>query len=161
MKKETSDPFSEEEGILSTQSLDRILARTRPEELAAFLEENKASLIGTDKPFALFMRERIREKGMTQQEVFINADIGEKYGYKLISEEKHPRHRDTILRLCFGAKLTLKETQQALKCSGFRELYSRIPRDAVLMVALNRAIRNIHEINKLLALYGEEPLRPI
>ena len=47
--------------------------------------------------------------------VFLKADIPERYGYKLLSGEKHTKQRDVILRICYAAEFTLKETQRALR----------------------------------------------
>ena len=57
----------------------------------------------------------LKEKRITQQMVFLKADIPEKYGYKLLSGEKHTRQRDIILRICYAAELTLEQTQRALR----------------------------------------------
>lgn len=134
----------------TTNKLNLVLQGTKPEQLSEFFNENEGSLISSDQPFAEYMRLCIRRKGLIQQEVFINADLSEGYGYKIISGEKHTRKRDTILRLCFGAHFSLEETQRALKIYGMSPLYSRMPRDAVLMVALNNKIYELLEVNSLL-----------
>lgn len=36
----------------------------------------------------------------------MKADIPERYGYKLLSGEKHTRQRDVILRICYAAGLS-------------------------------------------------------
>ena len=93
-----------------------------------------------------------------QQEVFLAADLSESYGYELISQEKHTRQRDTILRLCLGAGFSPEETCEALILYGMAPLYVRIPRDAVLTVALDRGIRDLSQINRMLERCGLEPL---
>lgn len=143
----------------TTGTLTRVLRTADPEQLGSWLEENRQELIQGERPFARFMRQCIREKGMQQQEVFIRADLSESYGYKLISEEKRTAQRDTVLRLCFGARLTLEETQRALRIYGFSPLYPRIPRDAVMLSALGRGISDIAEINALLLQNQLPPLR--
>lgn len=143
----------------TTNTLNSVLKKTKPDQVDAFLESNKGELITGEKPFAQYMRTCIRERGMQQQEVFIRADLSEGYGYKIISEEKHTNQRDTILRLCIGANLTLEETQRALKIYGMSPLYSRIPREAVIMVALNNGITNIADVNTLLNQNKMTPLK--
>ena len=88
------------------------------------------------------------------------ADISEGYGYKLVSGEKHTLQRDTVLRLCFGGHLALDEVQRALKLYGMTPLYSRIPRDAVLIIAINANIYEITDVDDLLVKNGLEPLKP-
>ena len=143
----------------TTNTLNNVLKRTKPDQVDAFLENHKGELITGEKPFAQYMRMCIRERGMQQQEVFIRADLSEGYGYKIISEEKHTNQRDTILRLCLGANLTLEETQRALKIYGMSPLYSRIPREAVIMVALNNGITNIADVNAMLKQSNMTPLK--
>ncbi len=143
----------------STVELDSILQKTNPEDIDAYLEEQKQNLAKENRPFASYMRELFKKKGLTQQEIFLKADIPEKYGYRLIAETKRTRQRDYILRICFSAKLELFETQRALKLYGMTELYSRIPRDAVLMIAFNTGIHEMEEVNKLLKEHEMEPLK--
>ena len=143
----------------TTNTLDAILKKTKPDQIGEYLRENEESLLEAESPFAEYMRLHIRQKGLQQQEVFINADMSEGYGYKIISGEKHTRQRDTILRLCLGAHFDLEETQRALKIYGMSPLYSRIPRDAALMVAFHNTIYDIPDVNALLKESGMTPLK--
>ena len=113
------------------------------------------------KPFAAFMREKFREKSISQQRVFLAADISENYGYKLIAEEKHTRQRDTILRLCLAAEFSLEEAQKALRTYNMPILYPRVPRDAVFIIAFNRKIYDIHKVDILLTEHNMPPLLPV
>ena len=89
----------------------------------------------------------------------MKADIPERYGYKLLSGEKHTRQRDVILRICYASELTLKETQRALRKYGMPELYAKISRDAMIMIAFNERPGSIIDVNALLKEHGMEPLR--
>ena len=77
------------------------LAALRPEELAGFLSRNADDLIRSEHPFTDYMREKCKEKGILQQDVFLAADLPDRYGYKLISEQKHTTQRDTM-NICEG-----------------------------------------------------------
>ena len=96
------------------------------------------------------MRERFREKGMQQKNAFIQADLPMSYGYKLISGEKHTRQRDTILRICLAAKLSLEQTQEALTLNNMASLHYRIPRDMALIVAINNRMYDTHSVDTFL-----------
>lgn len=109
--------------------------------------------------FGDYFRNVLLTKNITQQTVFLNADIGEKYGYKLISGEKHTKQRDVIIRLCFAGEFTFNETQRALRLYGMSPLYARIKRDALLINAFNKHIGNIIDLNQFLKEHGEAPLR--
>ncbi|MBR2520789.1 MAG: hypothetical protein IKE62_01235 [Oscillospiraceae bacterium] len=143
----------------TTDKLNTILKNTKPERIADYLNDNTDDFLPERKPFAEYFRSRVREKGLKQQEVFLNADISEGYGYKLISEEKHTRQRDTLLRLCLGAHLDLDEAQRALKIYGMAPFYSRLPRDSVLMVAFSSGTFEISEVNTLLIKNKMPPLK--
>ncbi len=143
----------------STTDLDAVLGKTHPDNIDTYLKMHEQSLADEEKPFAAYMRELFKKKGITQQDVFLKADIPERYGYRLIAQAKNTIQRDYILRFCFAAGFTLKETQRALKLYGMSELYARIPRDSVLIVAFNSGIREIDEVDELLASYGMEPLK--
>lgn len=143
----------------TTNSLTNVLRKTKPERIDEYLRNNSGELLNGDHPFSVYMKNCIKEKGLQQKDVFLAADISDGYGYKLLSEEKHTKQRDMILRLCLGAKLTLEETQRALKIYGMSPLYSRLPRDAVIIVAIESGIYEISQLNQLLAEHNELPLR--
>ena len=84
---------------------------------------------------------------------------GGRYGYKLIAEEKHTRQRDTILRLCYAARMSLDETQRALKYYRMPELYAKIPRDALIMICFNERPGSIIDVNSYLKNNGMDVLR--
>ena len=126
------------------------LAALRPEDLANFLSRNADALIRSEHPFADYMREKCKEKGILQQDVFLAADLPERYGYKLISEQKHTTQRDTILRLCLAARFDLNETDEALILYGMAPLYARIPRDAAFIVAIQNRVYDIHDVDAIL-----------
>lgn len=135
----------------STDELEHILGQTSTTNIEEYLAENAESMLVTEKPFSAYMHEMIRKYGKTQQEVFLQADLPERFGYKIISEEKHTKQRDFIIRLCYAAGMNLEETQKALTLYGMAPLYARIPRDAVLMIAFNQHKGNILDVNALLS----------
>lgn len=145
----------------TTARLTEILCSAEPQDLQHFLQQHASELLQEQKPFAAYLRQLLKEKKLTQQAVFLAADLPERYGYKLISEEKHTRKRDTVLRLCIGGRLTLKETQSALKLYGMAPLYARIPRDAALTIAVNRAVGDVHAADAILTENGFPPLDPV
>ncbi len=143
----------------TTGTLNRILNSTKPEEIEGYLDANSEEMIDGGHPFSRYMKACIRNKGLTQQEVFIRADFSESYGYKILSEEKHTRQRDTILRLCIGAGMDLEETQRALKIYGMSPLYARVPRDALIMTILNGKSTDIAGVSEVLTSHGFDSLR--
>ena len=138
----------------TTNELQNILNHTKPEKIAEFLSDNRESMYQGDKPFSDFMRINFKEKRISQQDVFNNAGIPERYGYKLISGEKKTVQRDIILRMCIAAGFSLKDTQTALTLYSMPVLYPKIPRDSALIIAINQKFQNVMKVDELLEKYG-------
>lgn len=143
----------------NTIDLEQILQTTHTKDFEKYCQEHKDSILDDEKAFIPYFKNLFKEKGLTQQTVFLKADIPERYGYKLLSGEKRTKQRDVILRICYAAEFTLKETQRALKTYGLPELYAKIPRDAFLMIAFNERPGSILDVNMLLKEHGLLPLR--
>lgn len=143
----------------STEELEKILGSTHIDNIGGYLSENADSILSSDRPFSDYIRGIIKEKGLRQQDIFLDADIPERYGYKLIAEEKYTRQRDVILRLCYAAHMSLDETQNALKYYRMPELYAKVPRDALIMIAINVRPGSIIDVNSFLKKNGMEVLR--
>ncbi|MBP3458863.1 MAG: hypothetical protein J6K58_06610 [Lachnospiraceae bacterium] len=143
----------------STGELENVLNKTHVSDTDKYLKEYADYLLDEKRPFVTYMKKLIREKNLRQQDIFIQADVPERYGYKLLSEEKHTKQRDVILRICYASEFTLEETQRALKLYGMSPLYAKIPRDAVLMIAFNEHPGSILEVNAMLKKQNMEPLR--
>lgn len=142
-----------------TEELESTLKSTHIDDFGTYFADNSESMIKESNSFFEYMKELITEKGFTQQKVFLFADVPERYGYKLLTGEKHTKQRDVILRICYAAELTLDETQRALKKYGMPELYAKIPRDALLMIMFNERPGTIIEVNAYLKQNGMESLR--
>lgn len=144
----------------STDELEKILGSTHINNISDFFENNESSLISNEYAFHDYINNIIKKKMLKKQDVFLAADIPEKYGYKLLSGEKHTKQRDVILRLCYAANLDLEETQQALKLYRMPELYVKIPRDAMIMIAFNERPGSVIDVNSFLKKNGMDVLRP-
>ena len=143
----------------STDELEKILGSTHINEVSAYLKSNEESIITNEYAFHEYISKLIKLKNLRKQDVFLAADVSEKYGYKLLSGEKQTKQRDVILRLCYASELTLEETQKALKLYRMPELYAKIPRDAMIMIAFNERPGSIIDVNSFLKNNGMEILR--
>lgn len=142
-----------------TDDLEKVLGRTHLSEYEDYVKENQESLLSESHSFFSYVRDLLSRKGITQQSVFLKADIPERYGYKLLSGEKHTRQRDVVLRICYAAEFTLQETQRALKKYGMPPLYAKDPRDALLMIIFNERPGSIIDVNTFLKQNDKDPLR--
>lgn len=143
----------------NTEELSNVLGKTHISDFEKYCKENKESMITEASSFQTYVKNILSEKKITLQRVFLCADIPERYGYKLMTGEKHTKQRDVILRICYAAGLSLEETQRALKKYGMPELYAKIPRDALLMILFNERPGSIIDVNAWLKEKGMEPLR--
>ena len=135
------------------KSPDAAVLRLSPDELPAYL----ATQTFSTRPFTDFMRQTFRKKRLPQKEIFIRADLDDRYGYKLISGEKQTQQRDIILRICLAAEFTLGEAQEALVLYGMAPLYEKVRRDTAFIVAFSNRIYDIHEVDTILR---ENDLQP-
>lgn len=143
----------------NTKELAEVLGRTHLSEFDKYCNDNKQSMNMDKDSFFVYIKDILCQKKIKQQTVFLKADIPERYGYKLLSGQKHTKQRDVILRICYAAELSLEETQRALKKYEMPELYAKIPRDAFLMIIFNERPGTIIDVNELLKANGFESLR--
>ena len=139
----------------STSSLLEVLRSAHPEDIG---EYHRRYLQGKVPTFAGWVDEILESKGMTRQEIFQRADIPQKYGYKLLSGEKHTTDRDKLLRIFLALQMSLKEVRRALELYGMPPLYPKIRRDAIFIIAFNRKIYSIEQVNRILMENQEAPL---
>lgn len=144
-------------GEKNTSELEKVLQNTHIKNFDTYCKENIGNL--TDSEFTVYMKNIFNEKKLTQQIVFLRADIPERYGYKLLSGEKRTRQRDIILRICYAAEMSLAQTQRALRKYGMPELYAKLSRDALLMIIFNERPGDIIEVNEILTKHGMDTLR--
>ena len=144
-----------------TEELEHVLSGTHPEDFGQYVRDNQGSLLGAGHDFYALIRQVLAEEDMTQQALFIKAQIPEKYGYKLLSGEKKSRKRDVLLRIFFAARMRPEKVQQALKKYGLPVLYARIPRDALLLLLFDNGCASCEEADAQLIRNGFAPLETV
>ena len=141
-----------------TYELQEQLDKMRPEDLPNYFKNNKKDIRDDGKAFSYFMKDTIKDKGFFLKDVYSSAGLSETYGSKIISQEKHTKKRDHIIRLCVAGHFNLVETNRALKLYGMNELYPKNSRDACIIVAINNRIFNLAKIDDSLEEQGLEKL---
>ena len=131
-----------------SKSLNAAVMQIAPDELPQFLADHVEEQ--PKRAFTAYMRMKLLEKDISQQNVFLAADLPERYGYKLISGEKRTLQRDVILRICLAAEFQMDEVQEALTLYGMAPLHARIPRDCAFIVAFSNRIYDIHDVDAIL-----------
>ncbi len=89
-----------------------------------------------------------KAKKVSKAELIRRSNLNGAYVYQIFLGLRYPS-RDKVIALAFGLGLTADETQKLLKQAGYRELYPREPRDALLLYAACQGM-SIIEANQLL-----------
>jgi len=119
-----------------------------------YVEENKKEFIKKD--FHILLMDLIISKKLEYKDIIKNGNFNRVYFYHLLSGKRTPS-RNKIIQLAFGMNLNFEETQNLLKSSKVKELYSKIKRDAIIMYALSKNM-TIVETDLLLDEEGEEAI---
>lgn len=115
-------------------------------DIEDYLSENKEHMLTHCLSDHLNML--LSQKKMSRADVVRGSLLDRAYVYQIFSGEKTPS-RDKLVAIAFGLSLSEEESQKMLKLSGYRELYARDGRDALILFALQRK-KTIFEINELL-----------
>ena len=116
---------------VTAELLEQLLASTSTEE---YLKNERGNL--EYRQLSDYITDLLEEKGLTRAEVFRAGGINETYGYNTFSGTKANPSRNHVLMLAFGLRCTLDEAQRMLRLAGVSELWPRIPRDAIIIRAL-------------------------
>ena len=141
-----------------TDELNELLSDIGPGQVDSYLKENRNYLADSEKTFYYYMTDKIKEKGIKLVDVYSFAGVEESYGGQVMRMEKHTKNRDLIIRFCVAAHFGWDETNRALKLYGFNELYSKNPRDACIIVAINNRIYDLAVIDDTLEKNGLQRL---
>ena len=105
---------------------------TKSENILDFLAENHVEMNTGGLP--QYLEEWIQKKNISKADVVRRSNLNRAYVYQIFLGRKYPS-RDKVIALAFGLRLSAEETQKLLKQAGYRELYPRDPRDAMLLYA--------------------------
>lgn len=119
---------------------------TKSENILDFLAENHIEMNTGGLP--QYLEEWIQKKNISKADVVRRSNLNRAYVYQIFLGRKYPS-RDKVIALAFGLRLSAEETQKLLKQAGYRELYPRDPRDAMLLYAFCQEM-SIINANQLL-----------
>lgn len=115
-------------------------------DILDYLEKNQQEMqLGS---FSEYLEQWLKKKQITRADVVRRSNMQKAYVYQIFSGKKYPS-RDKVITLAFGLELNGQEAQMLLKQAGYRELYPRDPRDALLLFALGKGMSLI-DTNQLL-----------
>jgi len=117
------------------------------EDIDLYLENNQDEF--NDNPFISYLNNLISIKSLKKSDLIVSANISKQYLYELFTNKKKKPSRETVIKLAFGLKLDLEETNLLLKRAGYSSLYPRIKRESVIIYCLLKG-KNLIETNIIL-----------
>ncbi len=129
------------DGSVSLDNLDQILKDAKP---ALPLKSHLLKLMG--------------EKGMSNEDLGVLANIGRSTVYKIMDGKQRPE-QDALLRMAFALELTGEETQQLLKAGHRAQLTASRPRNIAIIFGLQNGL-TLDEMDGILMERGMDPLTP-
>ena len=121
----------------------------------SFYKENKENIASVS--LSEYLEKLIAEKGLNKSEIIEKSEMSEVYAYQIISGIKTNPKREKVLCLAVGMGLSLEETQELLKKTGYAPLYAKSPFDAIIIYGLAKGF-GVVQINNLLFEYEQETL---
>ena len=118
----------------------------RSDNILDYFAENRGEMQIDSLPE--YLEQWLKRKECTKADVVRRSNLNKAYVYQIFLGKKYPS-RDKVIALAFGLKLDEKEVQVLLKQAGYRELYPRDPRDALLLYAIGHH-KGIIDANELL-----------
>lgn len=116
------------------------------ENILDYLAKNQAEMQLGSLPE--YLGRWLKAKNCSKADVVRRSNLNKAYVYQIFLGKKYPS-RDKVIALAFGMELDTQETQTLLKQAGYRELYPRDPRDALLLYSIGHR-RSILDANELL-----------
>jgi hypothetical protein len=116
------------------------------QDIDSFLGKNKEHMIPNEMTEHLNML--LFQKDLKIPDIIRDSLLDKGYVYQIFSGRRKPS-RDKMISLAFGMHLSDEETQKMLKISGFRELYVKDERDALILFSLHKN-NDIDKTNRLL-----------
>mgnify|MGYP000770184071 FL=1 len=99
-----------------------------------------------------FFNRYIGSYGLQLSNVIRQSDIPANYAYGILNGNRANPSRDRVIALCIACHMNLTDTNRALKTAGLSPLYSKVSRDAAIIIMINKCEYDIGIINEFL--YG-------
>ena len=138
-----------------THELDTIINFIENEkDLDEYITNTISESINFD--FINYLDKLIKEKNISKANIINLAGIDRTYGYQILNGRKNAS-RDKIIKICIAGKFTIEETNRLLSLGNYTRLYSKNPRDSIIIFSLNKGL-SIIDTDFLLDKYNQIPL---
>ena len=138
------------------ERLARLAALLDGDENAAleFIKECKAV---RNRSFVTFIDRYIESRGLQRNFIIREANLNPQYGYKLLNGTKHTNNRNIILRICLATRMSVEDTQEALRCYNMRLLDIEVFRDEIIMAGIEKH-KSLYDVDIWLRKAGQVSL---
>lgn len=136
---------------LTEELLERLLASTSPE---SYLSQAPTD----DRSLSDYLSDLIRAKGLKRADVVRGSSVNSTFVYQVFNGTRQVG-RDNAIRLAFGTKCSLRETQRLLRHAGVSELWCKTRRDAIIIHCVANGM-SLAECDDELFRMGERTLVP-
>ena len=140
----------------STRETDEYLAKLSPSELSSYIT---GDYISEYTDITDYLNRYIGTHSLILSDVIKSSLVSQDYAYQLFNGRKKRPTRERLIPVCLAMHMNLDETNRALKLCKAGTLYSKDPRDAIIIVCINTGIYDVMKVNELLSVNGFEPLQ--
>lgn len=134
---------------LTEELLDELLDAPNPATFAS--KHDIGSLSLSD-----YLQRLLDEKQLKRPDVIRDAGLNSTFGYQIFTGARKPS-RDKLLQIAFAMKLDLKETDRLLQAGGWRALYCKDRRDAIIIFCISHHA-DLRKTDEQLYHFGEETI---
>lgn len=89
-----------------------------------------------DRTLAEYAHLLLEDKGLKRSDVIRAAGLNATFGYQVFQGSRKPS-RDNVIKLAFGLRCDLTETQRLLRYAGVSELWCKLRRDAIIIYCID------------------------
>jgi len=125
------------------------------DDFGEFYRENKSSI--AEIALSDYLNNIIEEKHLNKSDIIAKSEMSEVYVYQIISGIKASPKREKVICIAIGMGLSLQETQELLKKTGYAPLYAKKTFDAIIIYGLVKQL-SVVQINELLFEYGQDTI---
>ena len=104
-------------------------------DLNSYIIENAVDL--HDEGFCSYLDDLCAKTDQIRNQVIIRSGIDRSFGHQIFRGVRKPS-RDVVIRLAFGFRLEVDETQRLLAAAQKSLLFPRIKRDAAILYCINK-----------------------
>lgn len=117
---------------LTADLLEQLCAAAKPED---YLLQGET----IDRELPDYLNDLLRDRGLKRADVIHESKVNETFVYDIFKGKSFPG-RDNAIKIAFGLRCDVVETQRILRLAGVSELWAKRSRDAVIIWCISRGL---------------------